>query len=83
VTTEAELLLERALLLSDDDRAYVASCLLDSLDPAAGEPEPGYDEAWATEIKRRLDDIDSGRVKMIPWVEVQKELYERLNRARP
>jgi len=41
-----------------------------------GPAEEGVDEAWAEEIKRRVDDIRSGRVKTIPSEQVFRELEE-------
>jgi putative addiction module component (TIGR02574 family) len=34
--------------------------------------------AWKAEIQRRIEDIDSGRVKTIPWEEVRDRLRERI-----
>ena len=31
--------------------------------------------AWYEEIKRRLAEIDSGSVELIPWEEVRAELF--------
>ena len=33
-------------------------------------PDPALDAAWATEIKSRVDDIESGRERGIPGEEV-------------
>jgi putative addiction module component (TIGR02574 family) len=33
---------------------------------------------WKAEIQRRIEDIDSGRVKTIPWEEVRDRLRERI-----
>ena len=30
--------------------------------------------AWATEVNRRLAELDSGAVKTIPWAEVRRRL---------
>ena len=38
------------------------------------EAEASVEAAWDTEIARRLDDVVEGQVKLIPWVEVDKEL---------
>jgi putative addiction module component (TIGR02574 family) len=40
-------------------------------------PEPNVEAAWADEIKRRLADIDTGIVELIPWEEVREELFCR------
>jgi putative addiction module component (TIGR02574 family) len=39
-------------------------------------PEQGVEAAWDEEIKRRVDDIRSGRVKAIPGEQVLRELGE-------
>ena len=33
---------------------------------------------WKAEIQQRIEDIDSGRVKTIPWEEVRDRLRERI-----
>jgi putative addiction module component (TIGR02574 family) len=48
--------------------------LIASLDEEA--PEEGLEAAWDDEIKRRVDDIRSGRVKTIPGEQVLRELAE-------
>jgi hypothetical protein len=37
-----------------------------------------YEEEWRREIKRRVAEIESGAVKMIPWAEVKEHLYSLL-----
>lgn len=34
------------------------------------EPDPAHDEAWAEEVRRRLDEIRSGKVQAVPGEEV-------------
>ena len=54
--------LEAAVLsLPRGERARLAERLIDSLDE-----DPEIEEAWAEEIKRRLDAIDRGEMEMIP-----------------
>lgn len=69
-----EELFEEAVQLSDNDRAELAGMLLDSLE---GEPDPDVEAAWAEEIERRVRQIDSGEVKLIPWQQVRAELFNR------
>ncbi|MCX6894358.1 MAG: addiction module protein [Verrucomicrobia bacterium] len=58
-----EQLTDEALALPSEARALLADRLVESLDPA----EDGYiHQLWATEARRRLDDVRSGRVKTIP-----------------
>jgi putative addiction module component (TIGR02574 family) len=69
--TTAELL-RQALGLDEKDRAMVAGALIESLH---GEAEPGAEEAWDKEIKRRVQELDSGAVKTVPWSEVRAQLF--------
>jgi putative addiction module component (TIGR02574 family) len=50
--------------------------ILESLDD---EPDPGVDAAWAEEVERRIRQVDSGEVKLIPWEQVRAELFARAN----
>ncbi len=72
--------LDKALEMSSDERGLLIGRLVESLDDAP--PDEGVDEAWADEIKRRVDEIRTGKVKMIPGEEMQKWLSERLRDAK-
>jgi putative addiction module component (TIGR02574 family) len=74
VTPQVSELLEKALTLSTQDRGLLIHRLIASLDEEA--PEEGVEAAWDEEIKRRVDDIRSGRVKTIPGEQVLRELAE-------
>lgn len=75
--TQAQQILQTALALPRDDRAEIAESLILSLDD---ESAAEIEAAWAVEIKRRLESIDRGEVKMIPMEEVNHEMRERLDR---
>jgi putative addiction module component (TIGR02574 family) len=51
------------LALSEEERAELASSLIDSLDSTI---EEGAEDAWDREIARRIADLDSGRAKTVP-----------------
>ena len=70
MTKEANELLQRALTLSDSERAELAGNLMASLDTVVDED---VDAAWQAEVSRRWRDIQSGKVKTIPWGEVQRK----------
>jgi len=72
MTPQVSEVLEKALTLSTQDRGLLIDRLIESLDE--GPAEEGVEEAWAEEIKRRVDDIRSGRVKTIPGEQVLREL---------
>jgi len=80
MTPEASEVLAKAMQLSSRERGLLIDRLVESLDdePADADAE----EAWAAEIKRRVDDVRSGKVKMIPGEEVEREMAARLRRAR-
>lgn len=65
-------LLKQALALDVKDRASVAGALIESLETA---PDPGVEQAWDAEIRRRVTELDSGAVQTIPWSEVRKRLF--------
>jgi putative addiction module component (TIGR02574 family) len=66
--------LEKALALSTQDRGLIIDRLIESLD---NEPaEEGVEAAWSEEIKRRVEEIQSGKVEMIPGEQVLSELAE-------
>lgn len=62
--------LDKAMALSIDERGLLIDRLVESLDDALS--KEGVDEAWADEIKRRVDEIRTGKVKMIPGEEMQQ-----------
>ena len=68
----AEKLLQQVLTLDEKDRALVAGALIESLHEPGG---PGVEEAWDAEIRRRVEELDSGAVQGIPWKEVRERLF--------
>jgi len=71
MSSKGQRLLEEALALSAQERTDLAATLLDSLDE--GEDE-GVEDAWSEEIKRRVEDVESGNVKTVPWSEARKRI---------
>ena len=67
---EANELLKKALALPDKERAELAASLIDSLD---GTVDDDAEAAWQEEIARRLNDVETGKVKTIPWDEVRRK----------
>jgi putative addiction module component (TIGR02574 family) len=64
-----------ALSLPRSERARLAERLIASLDE-----DSEVEQAWAAEIRRRLDSIDRGEVEMIPAEQVLAEARRRLAR---
>jgi putative addiction module component (TIGR02574 family) len=75
MATSATDILKQALELKEEERAELASLLIESLDEPA---EEGVETAWAVEIERRMADLDSGDAKTLSWEEVRKKLHGRL-----
>ena len=76
MTPQVSEVLEKALPLSTQERGLLIDRLIESLDE--GPAEEGVEAAWADEIKRRVDDIRSGKVEMIPGEEIRRRLAARL-----
>ena len=62
--------------LPERDRATLAGLLIESLE---ADSEPDVEAAWSDEIKRRVADLEAGKVETIPWEEVRQRLLDRLN----
>jgi putative addiction module component (TIGR02574 family) len=73
MTSAVEKLKSQANSLSAPERADLAYYLLSSLEPE----EEGVEEAWRTEIARRVAEIRAGTAKGRPAEEVLAELRER------
>jgi putative addiction module component (TIGR02574 family) len=76
MTEEAARLLAEALHLSEEDRGELADRLLDSI-------EPVLDPSWDEEIRRRIEEVDSGKEKPIPWAEARRRIMEDDGDAAP
>jgi putative addiction module component (TIGR02574 family) len=66
--------LKEALNLPPEARAALAGHLLDSLDDSVDEDA---ELAWSKEIARRIDDLDRGRVKTVPWSIARRQILRR------
>jgi putative addiction module component (TIGR02574 family) len=58
------------------ERAELAEFLLHSLDEGEAEEPKVVEAAWQEELRRRLADVEAGRVELIPADEVFKDLRE-------
>ena len=64
-------LLRRAMELPAEARAALAGSLLESLDDQV---DASAEEEWKQEIARRIAELDSGKVKPIPWADARKSI---------
>ena len=72
-------ILEGALGLSAEARADLALRLVESLEDVV---DDDADEAWATEVTRRLRAYDAGQVEARPAEDVLAEIRARLTHLR-
>jgi putative addiction module component (TIGR02574 family) len=79
MTPDVSELLKKALALPPEARAALATSLFESLDEEPA--DQGVEAAWSEEIKRRIADIDSAKVQMIPYEEVRRRLAALLSDA--
>lgn len=66
--------LQEALRLPAEARAALAGRLLESLD---GPVDEDAEAAWSKEIARRIDDLDKGKVKPVPWSVARRQIVGR------
>ncbi len=71
--------LREALQLPPKAHADIAGTLLRSLD---ARKDAGVEEAWATEVTRRIVDVDAVRVKLVSWQRARRRLRAGLRGAR-
>jgi len=64
MSNQLEIVEAQALKLSAEERAQLADRLLASIFE-----DHGIEEAWAAEVERRIEEIESGRAKLIPGAE--------------
>lgn len=67
-------LLNEAASLPVEERARLVDSLLQTLNPV----DASNTASWLTVARRRLDDLDSGRVKAVPGDEVFERVRRRL-----
>jgi len=59
-----------------DMKLELVDRLLESISPTKNEIE----EAWKDEVERRIDEIESGEVKLIPLEEVRERFRKRYSK---
>jgi putative addiction module component (TIGR02574 family) len=67
-------LMNEAASLPLEERARLVDSLLQTLNPV----DDSVAAAWLATARRRLDDLDSGRVKAVPGDEVFERVRRRL-----
>lgn len=76
MTQDVSDLLKRALALPAEARAALAGSLLESLEEPVDELA---EEEWNKEIARRIAELDSGKVKPLPWADARRQISALLH----
>ena len=71
---DAAEILKDALALPTEARAALAGSLLESLDT---EVDEDAEVAWASEINRRVAELETGVLRPIPWADVRRRFAQR------
>jgi putative addiction module component (TIGR02574 family) len=70
-----------AFELPEDQRILLASSLWEAIDSGTDDAAT-VEAAWDGEIKRRLDEIDSGAVELVPLEDVLARMDARIQAKR-
>jgi putative addiction module component (TIGR02574 family) len=73
MSDDAEHIYRKALKLTEDERILLAARLFKGVE---AERDPDYEEAWAAEIARRIDELDNGTAVPNSWDEVKRRIHE-------
>ena len=76
MSQEAHEILQKALLLPDNERAELAGNLIASLDEVTDEDS---EAAWQEEVARRAIELRSGKATTTTWNEVQLKAHSLLH----
>lgn len=64
-------ILLEALQLPDAERAALAGELIESLET---EVDADAEAAWSAEIRRRVEDLNSGHARTVSWAEARRRI---------
>ncbi|HVS81517.1 MAG TPA: addiction module protein [Pyrinomonadaceae bacterium] len=78
MSTRADTILGTALALPADERAWLASELIASLDEGK---DADVEAAWAAEIERRIAEVESGEAETTSWEEARSRIRTTLTKS--
>ena len=78
MSTRADTILGTALALPPNERAWLASELIASLDEGK---DADVEAAWAAEIERRIAEVESGEAETSSWEEARTRIRTRLSKS--
>jgi len=71
-------ILDTALALPPNERAWLASELIASLDESK---DSDVEAAWAVEIERRIAEVESGEAETTSWEEARTRIRAKLAKS--
>jgi putative addiction module component (TIGR02574 family) len=77
MTRKAQAIAEEISTLSKKECAELAALLLQRIDKTTWKKESEVEAAWIEEIDRRIDEVESGKVKCIDGDEVRRRIRNR------
>ena len=77
MSTNADTILGTALALPPDEREWLAEELMASLDQHR---DPEIEAAWATEIERRIAEVEAGEAETVSWEEARARIRAKLTK---
>jgi putative addiction module component (TIGR02574 family) len=78
MSTRADTILDSALTLPPDERAWLAAELIASLDEGR---DADVEAAWAAEIEKRIDEVESGEAETVSWEEARARIRASLAKS--
>ena len=78
MSPQLQSVLDAALQLPESERGELVSLLFDTFEEPEDSPDdiPEFHPEWEDEIRRRVEDLRSGREPGIPWEVVRKQMEE-------
>ncbi len=67
--------LSAAQQLPEPDRLRLIDALRESVPPDSEAP---FSDEWASEIERRVAELDAGTAKTVPWSQIRDEALARI-----
>ena len=77
MTAAVKHLVEEALRLAPEEREELIGTLL-----SHSEPDQEWTDAWVAECERRMEDVRSGKSKLIPAEEAHRRIRQALSEIR-
>ena len=82
MTVATKIIADQALALSEGEKAELVSFLLKAISEDCDLlTEDEWDQAWSIELNKRIEEMESGAVKGIPYSEVRKRIDSILGRS--